>query len=940
MDGGGAPLAGDRLARFRAALAAEGEVELADDIATRIVNATDNSIYEITPAAVAFPRDGADLNRLMRAARASGMPLLARGGGTGTNGQSLGTGVTVDCSRHLTRILDIDPAARTAVVEPGVVLDDLNRAAAPHGLMVGPSVSTASRATLGGMVATDASGKGSRIHGRTSDHMRALDVVLSDGSDWTAVPLGPAELDAVCDRDDLPGALHRTLRDLHARHADEIARVFPDMNRGLTGYNLRDLGPADGGLNLVKLLAGSEGTLALTRRITLRLVPRPAHRALLVAAYGDALAALADAGRLLAAEPFAIEFLDDRILALAAEDPAFAALRRALPEAEGTVRGLNFVEVQADSAAGLARAVDRLERLAGAPPALVAARLVTEPAQIERLWALRARCVGLLGRMDPERQGTAFVEDCAVPPARLPGFVAGFREILDAHGLGYGMFGHADVGCLHVRPALDLRRPEDRARLRPVSDAVAALVRREGGVFWGEHGRGLRGEYGPEVFGPELWGALCEVKRAFDPAGLLNPGKIAGRDPAEPVIALDTPPLRGELDAPLSADWRDARRCNGNGQCFGRAPDDVMCPSYRATGDRLLSPKGRAALLRAWAREPTPDLARALDESLDACLSCRACASQCPVKVDIPEMKSRYRAARHAGRLRPAHHYLLAAMEPVSPLLRALPRLSAAALRLAAPLTRAAGLVDLPEPAPVRRPAATGVGREVVLLADTFLATYDGAVLAAVETVLARLGYRVRRIAPRANGKALHLLGMRRAFERTARRRIEEARRLAATGAPLLVVEPAVAALWRAEYAQLGVVPEVLSLERFLAAEIAAGRIARRPAASDDAPLLLPHCSESAADPESAVRWVEVMSHLGIAARAGKAGCCGMAGSFGHERANADLSARVYETSWAGIVAAEGAADLLATGFSCRCQVARMSGTRPRHPAELLARRL
>lgn len=942
-----------RLGRFRTALREGGyRGEIAEDEATRTVLATDNSIYEMTPALVLFPREAEDLNRILRAAGASRVPVVPRGGGTGTNGQSLTRAVAVDCSRYLTRIERIDPEARLAVVQPGVILDSLNRAAAEHGLMFAPTVSTASRATLGGMAATDASGKGSRVHGRTSDHVAAIEVALTDGSTWTARAAGTEDADGGpyggpdAAAPPLAGRILERLSRVAAAEREEIARVYPAMNRGLTGYNLRDMDRGAGAApDPVKLLCGSEGTLALTRRLVVRLVPRPACRALLVSAHDDALAALADVPRLTAADPVAVEFIDDRIVGLARDEPAWHRLASALESgpADRPVRGLTFTEFQADSPAALTKALARLDTLPAAPASLVAGRLVTDPDTIAELWSLRARCVGLLGRMDPTRQGTAFVEDAAVPPERLAAFVAGFCRILDRHGLAYGMFGHADVGCVHVRPALDLRRPGDAALIRPISDAVARLAKENGGLIWGEHGKGVRGEYGPLVVGARLYRAFCEVKASFDPDNLLNPGKIAAPDPQLPLLRIDDVPFRGTMDAAIPAaaltGFDRAVACNGNGQCFSMDAAEAMCPSYQATGDRRLSPKGRAAQIRAWLRAGSGPVDPQLRESLDACLGCKACASSCPVHVDIPAMRSRLRAAHHARAPRPPHHHLLALQEPAAPLMRAFPGTSRAALRLFAPLISRAGLLDLPACRPVPRARKRAQGRAVLLAQDSLLATFDGTVIEAAETVLSALGYAPRRLAPRANGKALHVLGMERRFARIARRQVAWVRRQAGRGIPIVGLEPVVISLWRDEYRDHGAQGnEVTSIDAFLAAEIAAGRLPCRPGARGTAApcTLLLHCSESAADPSAATRWKEIFAHLGLPLRYRRTGCCGMAGSFGHERQNAALARKVFDLSWNGALS-EAGTGAMATGFSCRCQAERCAGRRPPHPLEVLA---
>jgi len=925
------------LAAFRARLMAEGFMgEFADDIATRSVHATDNSIYELMPQVVIFPRDLADLNRIARAANACLVAVTAKGGGTGTNGQSLTGSVAVDCSRHLTQIEEINTEEGYAIVQPGVILDQLNRAADAFGLFFAPTVSTASRATLGGMAATDASGKGSRIYGRTSDHVQAMDVVLVDGTDMTVLAGGSGPLER--------GVLATKLVDILAPLATEIKSVFPVMNRGLSGYNLQEaLVGTD--LSMIKLLCGSEGTLALTKRLKLRLLPKPTHRALIVCAYDNVDAALRDVRRLVVAEPAAIEFIDDKILSLAQLDPIWSTISDVLAyNGPRRVRGLNFVEVIGNSEADIAAGVARMDRLAPAPGTLIGQRTVTDPDVVAELWQLRAKCVGLLGRMDPTRQGTPFVEDAAVPAQNLAEFVAGFREMLDGMGLHYGMFGHADVGCVHVRPALDMRRPEDAAMIRKVSDAVNQLAKKYGGLIWGEHGKGFRGEYGPDVFGPQLYTAMCAIKALFDPHNLLNPGKLAAPTPQLPLTSLDAVPFRGPMDATISPkltqDYELAIKCNGNAQCMGQDIDDAMCPSYKATGDRLRAPKGRAAMLRQWARwqsDPVrpPEFAAleaTLHTSLSDCLGCKACSSQCPVKVDIPKMRSRFYAAYFARHRRPLRHHFLAALEPLGALLRAAPRASNLGLRIAAPILRQVGLIDLPMVRPHRAKANDrGTRGKVLLIADSFLATFDGAVIEAAAEVLIHLGYAVRISKPLQTGKPLHVIGAS-GFADKADRSMAFLKREAARGWQLVALEPAFFSMFCNEYKEIrGDLPEVIALDVFLQSALRSFDAVK----SDQVYTLFTHCSETAADPQTAVRWEKIFAGFGLSLTPAKTGCCGMAGTFGHEVDKQAMSERLYDLSWRAKIDAAGEA-ALATGFSCRCQVKRFAARRPAHPVETL----
>ncbi|WP_127145448.1 FAD-binding and (Fe-S)-binding domain-containing protein [Pelagibacterium montanilacus] len=938
------------LDRFFAALEEAGFAGgIETGFGAREVLATDNSVYRVRPEAVLFPTCAADIEAAGRALARCGddaPALVARGAGTGTNGQALTSGVVLDTSRHMRAILDFDAGRGEVSVEPGVVLDQLNAFLAPHGWFFPPMVSTSSRASIGGMVSTDASGKGSRHYGRTSDYIEALDLVLADGSSVTVSPMDGAQTRAAAAREDRLGAIAATVLEALEGSKAQFADVFPAMNRGLTGYNLQQALRPDGGLDLCKIIAGSEGTLALISRITLRLARKPARSGVLAVFYADFTAALRHVPRLVEADPLAVEILDDKVLALARTDPVWSELGALFGTLPGTVGAVNFVEVTGETAAEvedkLARVADHIE--GDSAPSMV--RAMTDPASIRAAWSLRSKAVGLLGGLEGRRKAVAFVEDTAVPPEALAAYVAAFRALLDRHGVDYGMFGHADVGCLHVRPTLDMTDAADRALIRTISDEVVALTRAHGGLLWGEHGRGVRGEYLEAVFGPELYPVVRRIKAVFDPGNRLNPGKLATPEGStERVVRIDEVPFRGALDETIApegqADFAGAIACNGNGACHDWDPEAPMCPSYKATRDKTQSPNGRAALFRAWAREPSAETEAALKTSLDTCLSCRACASGCPVKVDIPTMKSRFLDAYHARHARPLRDHLVRWMEPAMLLARRVPGLFN---RLAGSgpgkrALRAVGLVDVPAFAVTTLEArlkAEGIARltadsvvdarSVIIVPDSFLASFDPGPVVAAARVIAALGLDPLVAEVVANGKGLEVGGFAREYGREKARHHARLAACARRGVPVVGIEPATTLQARSEGARF-----LLPIAEFLEAlDVPAGVRAAKAASH----TLLVHCTERSADPGAGPRWRRVMERFGITVAPREVGCCGMSGLFGHEAEHAGLSKSIFELSWAEAVA-EGNAT--ATGFSCRCQSKRMAGAALPHPIEVLA---
>lgn len=921
-----------------------GDIETA--FATRQVLALDNSIYRVEPLAAIYPRTREDIAIAAKALNRSGagLSLTARGGGTGTNGQSLNDGIILDTSRYLTGIIDYDKREGRVTVEPGVVLDQLNAFLASDGWFFPPNVSTASRATIGGMAATDASGKGSRQYGRTSDYIEGMDLVFADGD---MVSIGSRSRQE--DIDITEG--HSRLATLYAAIQHELLHakpyfeaIFPEMNRGLTGYNLKEALLEDGGLNLCKLLAGSEGTLALTASLTLKLRRKPKRSGLLVLFYAHFTQALAHVPALVQADPLAVEILDDKILALARSAPVWGQLSDLFGGLTQSVGAVNFVEVTADTPEEIDGKLAAIRLHVENDAAAFLIRTLTEPESVAAAWSLRASAVGLLGALEGKRKAYPFVEDTAVPPEQLVDYVTAFRALLDAHGVSYGMFGHADVGCLHVRPLLDMTVPKDRALVRTISDGVQALTRAHGGLIWGEHGRGVRGEYLKEVFGPDLYPVVRRIKDIFDPHDRLNPGKIARPlQNDRPLARIDEVPFRGASDSKIAGHllepFQKALECNGNGACHDWSPVNPMCPSFKATGDKTQSPNGRAALFRAWARHQTREAEVALARSLDTCLSCRACASSCPVKVDIPTMKARFLDSYHRQRIRPPRDCLIAVMEPVILAARHVGTASNLVLhnQLIACIIRALGLVDLPRFA--ARSLEYRLAQEnfasldsarplratnIILVPDSFLGSFDVEPVLAAARVLRSIGLEPVVAPVLANGKALEVRGFAAAYSRVRDKLQARLRHYAALGVPVIAIEPSITVQARTDGAHF-----LLSIDEFLAKHMPD----RRSSLFDATYRLFLHCTEKTADPAAGQRWQAIFEAAGARLEIVDSGCCGMSGLFGHQREQQDLSREIFDLSWARSLS-EGPA--MATGFSCRCQVGRFGGGKIAHPLEVL----
>jgi FAD/FMN-containing dehydrogenase/Fe-S oxidoreductase len=1015
----------DRLhASFFSELQASGfEGEIDGSQALRTVLSTDNSIYQRYPKGAVFPRHAQDVQRiaeLLARPAFRQVTIAARGGGTGTNGQSLTDGIVVDLSRHMNRILSIDPKARTVRVEAGVVKDQLNAALKPHGLFFAPELSTSNRATIGGMVSTDASGQGSCTYGKTRDHVKALESILIGGQRLSSAPVDEEALDGLCARVDTVGRVYRTARDIAERHADVIRERFPRLNRCLTGYDLAHLRDGSGRFDINSVLCGSEGTLAFIVEATLNVLPIPAHASLVNVRYANFMEALRDARPLMSHRPLSIETVDSTVLALARQDIVWRSVAEYLPEvgaAEDGAGGINLVEFSGDDPQEVrARVAAFVEYLkTDTTVRRLAVTVADGEAAVNRVYAMRKRAVGLLGNVSGASRPQPFVEDTAVPPENLADYIAEFRTLLDGLGLRYGMFGHVDAGVLHVRPALDMRDPGQAALVRTISDAVTALTMKYGGLLWGEHGKGVRSEYVPEYFGP-LYPALQRLKAAFDPHNQLNPGKIAtpaGSDTS--LLRIDTVPMRGQADRRIDERvWQrnaDAVHCNGNGACYNYDPDDAMCPSWKATRQRIHSPKGRASLMREWLRlqgeagadliaEPAPaalpvrmlntwrrhhgerDFSHQVYTAMAGCLACKSCAAQCPVKVNVPEFRARFLAHYHTRYARSPRDYLIGSLEYSVPYIAAMPggrRIYNWLMRarpVKAALRRAAGIVDSPslsevswretarrwsvEPATVERLRQLSDAertRSVVIVQDAFTQFFETEVIAAFVELAVRLGYSVYLAPYMPNGKPLHVQGFLRAFERAAQRNAAQLRALAACEVPLVGMDPAMTLVYRQEYRKLdgsGVCPSVMLPQEWLVEALrglaSEGRIvetnARQDASVGTAFRLLPHCTERTNASDATALWPEIFALAGMSLTLPASGCCGMSGTYGHETRNVETSKRIFEQSWARHVdawlspddppPADEPAELLATGYSCRCQVSRLRARRLRHPIEAL----
>ncbi|MDH6261617.1 FAD-binding and (Fe-S)-binding domain-containing protein [Bradyrhizobium sp. BR13661] len=941
--------------------------------------ATDASFYQIAPSGVVVPRTMGEALRALAIARDEGVKVTPRGGGTSQCGQTVNDGLVVDLSKHLNKILSLDVEGRACVVEPGIVLDDLNRQLKKHGLWFPVDVSTASRATIGGMAGNNSCGGRSLRYGTMRDNTLSMEASLADGtlSRFGEVSRDLSDLDAGNNM----RALFRDMLDLGAREADEIAARFPKVQRRVGGYNLDALTPRNARNNMAHLLVGSEGTLAFTTKVELKLWPIIRNKVLGVCHFGSFYEAMDAAQHLVKLKPIAVELVDRTMIALGRDIAMFKPIINAA--IKGDPDAVLVVEFAEEDHADNLLCLKQLSGLMGDlgfgwnndTRKWGGVVEITEPALQSGIADFRAAGLNVMMSMKQEGKPVSFVEDCAVPLPHLADYTARLNEVFAKHGTSGTMYAHASEGCLHVRPVLNLKLEKDVKAMRAIAEEAFALVREYKGSHSGEHGDGLvRSEFHETMFGERLVADFREVKRRFDPDGVLNPGKIVDAPKMDDRSLFRFKPgyRVGELKTKL--DWSAypgagggfqgaVEMCNNNGACR-KLEGGVMCPSYRATHDEKDVTRGRANTLRlAISGQLGPD-ALASDEMMETlklCVSCKACRHECPTGVDMAKMKIEVLAARassHGLTLRdrlvgylPRYAGLAARFAPIanlrnhSPLLRKLfERFAGISARRALPAFRSDVFVA---PAETVGPES---GREVVLFADTFNRIYERENLDAALRVLAAGGYRVHMPKPASGsrplccGRTFLSAGLVDEARSELDRLVAAFAPFAARGVPIVGLEPSCLLTLRDELASLrkdndarAVGAHALTFEEFLVREAEAGRLQLPLGTVADKAVVHGHCHQKSF---GAFKPVEQVLRLvpGLKVETIESSCCGMAGAFGYGADTYDASIEMAELSLLPAVRkADPSTLVVADGTSCRHQIHDGTQRQALHVARVLA---
>ncbi|MEU7045609.1 FAD-linked oxidase C-terminal domain-containing protein [Streptomyces varsoviensis] len=951
------------------ALRARVRGEVRFDAGSRGAYATDASNYRQVPIGVVVPRDVEAGAAAVAVCAEYGAPLLSRGGGTSLGGQCTNEAVVIDWTKYCDKVVSVDATRRTCVVEPGIVLDELNRRLAVHGLKFGPKPSTHSHCSLGGMIGNNSCGASAQAYGKTADNVRRLEILTYDGARFWVGPTSAEAYEEALAAGGRRAEIHRGLREIVDRYLPDIRTGYPRLPRRVSGYNLDALLP-EHGFDLARALVGSEGTLVTVVRAELDLVPVPPADAIVVLGYPDICAAADDVPRLLEhSEPTQLEALDGRMAQLMREEGAYLDSLDAFPQGESWLL-LQFSGADQQDVDEQGRALLRALGRAEDDPTVA---FSDDTGREQRMLKAREAGLGVTARPPDDRETWEGWEDSAVPPERLGDYLRDLKKLFAEFDYDHpALYGHFGQGCVHTRIPFDLKSADGVARFRAFLSRAADLVCSYGGSLSGEHGDGqARGELLPKMFGERLVAAFGELKALFDPGDRMNPGKVTSPYRVDDNLRLGPrwqPGGVGETRFGYPDDDRSftgaVMRCVGVGNCRSRT-GGVMCPSYRATGEEEHSTRGRARLLFEMVSghpdSPITDGWRSTEvrDALDLCLACKGCKSDCPVGVDMATYKAEFLAHHYAGRPRPAAHYALGWLPLWARLSRLAPRAVNACLAapgLARLGKRAAG-VAAERPAPPfahesfiqwweRRGGAEpdpGDERAVVLWPDTFSTYFHPGIAISAVRVLEDAGFRVA-VPTRPVCCALTWIstGQLNVAKRVLHRTLDVLRPWIDAGTPVIGLEPSCTAVFRADAPEL--LPDDEDVRRLSRrfrtfAEQLAGHAPEgwRPPVLDRRATTQTHCHQHAVLKDDPDR--ELMRRAGIDARVLDEGCCGLAGNFGFERGHHDLSMDIAEQGFLPAVR-ETAADalVLADGFSCRTQIEHAgTGRRAMHLAEALA---
>lgn len=938
----------------------QGDVHF-DEI-TRQVYSVDASIFEILPLGIVIPKNQEDLKKIVDIAAHYHIPITVRGAATGITGGCLGQGLIIDVSKYLNRILKVNLEEGYVICEPGVIQDDLNQALSPFGYRLGPDTSTGNRATLGGMLANNAAGARSLRYGKMSDHVKSVELLLSSGQKYVFSSISEDQWLKKNQQHDQEGNIYRTLWEIRQKNKEEIHTRFPPIPRRVSGYNLDELlKPMP--FNPAKLIAGSEGTLGIATEIQMHIVPKPQTTALLLFFFDDLLEAFRQVPSLLHTHPLSLELIDEQIIQLGRTSPS---LRNTLDWIKGNPQAILILEIENQTPEDVEEKVRKLiEQTQHVGYSQLA---ILDPKEMAQVWDLRKSGLGILLSKRTYSRAIAFLEDISLPPRELAPFMELFCAYLASQGKQAGIYGHVGSGCMHIRPYMNLREPSELALMRQMMLDVSSLLLQHGGALSGEHGDGwIRSWLNPKMFGEKIMEAFRQLKKAFDPLDLMNPGKIVPLSNewqdlrANPKESLQSPhtflDFKPEGGFELAADL-----CNGNGLC--RKKDKLMCPSFQATHDEFHSTRARAQALRAiiHKRLPLEDFAsEGLYDVMDLCLSCKGCKTECPSQVDMAKFKSEFLyhyQEKHGYSLRSRIFTHIALIHSWTSLFARFFNWMAqkAFVKKKLELIGISSKRSLPSLALKRfsswfatYPQPIELNKAVILFNDTFTEFNHPEVGQAAVRVLNELGYRVI-LPPRSCcGRPALSKGLLKSARKQAQRLITRLWPFAQYGYPIIGLEPSCLLTMRDDYlslVQLGkeqdnqlrqILSQSLTLDEFLAELIDKGEFKARFKERERCVKVHGHCYQKALiGMHSTLKVLHAIP--GFKVEEIQSGCCGMAGSFGYEKEHASISMKIGELHLFPAVRSSGADDwIIANGMSCRHQIKDGTQRQAIHLAEALA---
>jgi FAD/FMN-containing dehydrogenase/Fe-S oxidoreductase len=936
----------------------DGDVRF--DRYSRLLYSTDASIYQIEPIGVVVPRHKGDVQAVIEVANRLNVSVLARGGGTSLAGQTVGHSIVLDFSKYMKNVFEVNKEELWCRVQPGFVQDELNAHVRPMGLQFGPDTSTANRATIGGMIGNNSAGAHSLTYGKTLDHVIELTVLLSDGSEVVLKDLSADAVESKSRADTLEGRVYREIGRLAQQHKNEILARYPKIMRRVSGYNLDEfIKPQP--FNLSRMVVGSEGTLATVVEAKMRLVPKPKWTAMDVIHFYSDQEALECSQVVLQTAPYAMESTDKMILSLARGN---IEQSRKLGFVQGNPDSLLMVEFAGETEEQVKAQVYKLEELRKREKIGYAATLAFKPEEVKAIWGLRKAGLGLLLGTKGDKKPIAFVEDAAVEPAKLPEFIKRFREIISSHDAVAGYYGHCSVGCMHIRPLINLKEQSEMHKMVSIANEICDLVLEFNGAMSGEHGDGLaRSHFNAKLFGPAIYDAFLQVKRAFDPKNLMNPGKIV--DSPAMTESLKISPQYKTWEPQTTLDFaeqggfaRAVEMCSGMGECRKKL-DGTMCPSYMGTLDEEHSTRGRANALRSVLSGKVPKeefTGKRLYEVMDLCLECKACKAECPSNVDMAKIKYEFLDHYHRANGLPLRNRIFGGIETLNRIGSRLAPLSnwVANSSLNRWLMELFAGVDRRRPLPQfasetfedwfrnRKAEGDGSKGEVVLFHDTFNNYNTPNVAIAATRFLERSGYGVLLIDKRCCGRPMISKGMLGQAKENASWNVDKLAPYAENGIPIVGLEPSCLLTLRDEYPEFlrtdaakKVAANSFLLEEFVQREQAAGRLSINGGGKGRKVVLHGHCHQKAL--VGTAPTVAMLKAAGFEVSEVDSGCCGMAGSFGFEKEHYDLSLTIGNRRLGPAVKAAGAdVEIVAPGISCRQQIDHLSGRKAKHPAELL----